>query len=753
MRKFYKPLSVLLTFTMCVSLIASALAYNGEAFLEETNQSIQDANDAKTQVDTAKQETESAKTDAEEAEKATGEGSLVNKANAAEDAYQEALEDAKKAEEDEKSAIDKVNEANAAIKGTEATEEAEATKGIEGETNEKVEELNTTAGDALDKAKETLDAITETKVDEDGNETTVVTDVEAAKTAAEAAAEAAQAAQELAVSEQATDEQKRTAANTAVEAAAAANRAVEAAQGTLDAAQQEVSAAQAAYDQAKQEYEALIEQAGGEVADIQADASDANEIVKAANEALEKAKADLEAAEAKEGEAKSAAEAAKAAADKANESAEKATAALNTANTSISEGLGVDDITGMTAEQIDEAQKKVEQDALNAFEKAYKENDNHLIESLGDKAFEKLKEKNISVERLTELQKKLNDARIARDTAKEEADKAVGTWGWGGKNMTYLEKEHEYNAVYNEISKALDLGIRDQTDTDRHPTILAIFQAKTDYEVAKENASKYAEAAKAMAAAQEAKKAADDAKAKADQALKDYNEAKEALEKAQKLAELQDAKFDELKDLQANLDAAQVVLTNAQNELDEAQRKANDANTTARNILDSLPDNSGGTTTITTTTGGTGDGGDSGVSIEDQAVPLAGLVSRAEFLDYLWRHEGSPAADAPDFPDVPADHDFAQAIGWGQANRLVVGYPDGNFYPDETVTVQMVRIILGCFSDVFGTNAVAAADLTTLTGEDGDVVFNCAEVLAEFFGEEYVSAANGEDDIDVDVAA
>lgn len=752
MRKFYKPLSVLLTFTMCVSLIASALAYNGEAFLEETNQSIQDANDAKTQVDTAKQETESAKTDAEEAEKATGEGSLVNKANAAEDAYQEALEDAKKAEEDEKSAIDKVNEANAAIKGTEATEEAEATKGIEGETNEKVEELNTTAGDALDKAKETLDAITETKVDEDGNETTVVTDVEAAKTAAEAAAEAAQAAQELAVSEQATDEQKRTAANTAVEAAAAANRAVEAAQGTLNAAQQEVSAAQAAYDQAKLDYKALIEQAGGEVADIQAGASDANEIVKAANEALEKAKADLEAAEAKEGEAKSAAEAAKAAADKANESAEKATAALTTANTSISKGLGVDDITGMTAEQIDEAQKKVEQDALDAFEKAYKENDNHLIDSLGDKAFEKLKEKNISVAELTAWQEKLNEAWNARDLAEKAYNSASG-FDKIGLGYQYEKRKLEYDMVYTNISVALGLDIRDMTDTDRHPTILAIFQAKTEYEVAKENASKYAEAAKAMAAAQEAKKAADDAKAKADQALKDYNEAKEALEKAQKLAELQDAKFDELKDLQANLDAAQVVLTNAQNELDEAQRKANDANTTARNILDSLPDNSGGTTTITTTTGGTGDGGGSGISIEDQAVPLAGLVTRAEFLDYLWRHEGSPAADAPTFPDVPADHEFVQAIGWGQSNRLVVGYPDGNFYPDETVTVQMVRIILGCFSDVFGTNAVAAADLTTLTGEDGDVVFNCAEVLAEFFGEEYVSAANGEDDIDVDVAA
>lgn len=261
---------------------------------------------------------------------------------------------------------------------------------------------------------------------------------------------------------------------------------------------------------------------------------------------------------------------------------------------------------------------------------------------------------------------------------------------------------------------------------------------KAHMELKKDEAKKAAKAAEdAVAAYEAAKEAADKAQARLEELLDNGNlsaieNAKNRLENAQNA----------LAEAEANRDAALAAQQQAEADYTTAMRLA---------IADSGSGSGTGTTTGGTGTGG--DGGDSGVSIEDQAVPLAGLVSRAEFLDYLWRHEGSPAADAPDFPDVPADHDFAQAIGWGQANRLVVGYPDGNFYPDETVTVQMVRIILGCFSDVFGTNAVAAADLTTLTGEDGDVVFNCAEVLAEFFGEEYVSAANGEDDIDVDVAA
>lgn len=139
---------------------------------------------------------------------------------------------------------------------------------------------------------------------------------------------------------------------------------------------------------------------------------------------------------------------------------------------------------------------------------------------------------------------------------------------------------------------------------------------------------------------------------------------------------------------------------------------------------------------------------DTDVTIEDEAVPLAaGPVTRAQFVDYLWRHEGSPEAAAPTFPDVPADHEFAPAIGWAQAAGLVSGYEDGTFQPDELVTVKMVRTILDRFDRAFGKSVVKAAALTTLTGEDGEAVLNCDEVLAEFFGEEVVPAAEDEAEI------
>lgn len=140
--------------------------------------------------------------------------------------------------------------------------------------------------------------------------------------------------------------------------------------------------------------------------------------------------------------------------------------------------------------------------------------------------------------------------------------------------------------------------------------------------------------------------------------------------------------------------------------------------------------------------------------ITDPAIPLAdGPVTRAQFIDYLWRHEGEPASNgACTFTDVAEDHEYFDALCWADENGVaeayfgVEGHEDGTFEPDELVTVGAVREFLGSFETVFGAQAVAAADLATLTGEDGEAVLNCGEVLAEFFGEEY-APAEAEDEL------
>ena len=143
------------------------------------------------------------------------------------------------------------------------------------------------------------------------------------------------------------------------------------------------------------------------------------------------------------------------------------------------------------------------------------------------------------------------------------------------------------------------------------------------------------------------------------------------------------------------------------------------------------------------------------VEIEDPAVPLAsGPITRAEFIDYLWRHEGEPAsAGVCTFTDVEDTHQFFEALCWADENGVAEayfnapGHEDGTFEPDELVTVGAAREFLTNFENVFGRQAVAAASLKSLTGADDEAVLNCDEVLAEFFGEAYVPAK--EDDVEI----
>lgn len=130
--------------------------------------------------------------------------------------------------------------------------------------------------------------------------------------------------------------------------------------------------------------------------------------------------------------------------------------------------------------------------------------------------------------------------------------------------------------------------------------------------------------------------------------------------------------------------------------------------------------------------GGDPDGGDGEVELDDGEIPLAGPVTRAEFVDYLYRHEGSPDTALSTFVDVPADHDYANAVGWGQANNIAWGISETEFAPDELVTVEQVKLFLSRYAAFKGSEMPELAALVGL--DDQDPAMNCDEILGEFFG-------------------
>lgn len=323
--------------------------------------------------------------------------------------------------------------------------------------------------------------------------------------------------------------------------------------------------------------------------------------------------------------------------------------------------------------------------------------------------------------------------------------------------------------VLDQEIRALNSKIKEATDTKESCEEKAEEQ-RTAAETARRAAQKLtdllalkvalAAAEAALYQAQEAQAAAAERQAEAQKKLDAYNDAQEAVEEAKKALEAKlsgdlesgklsltaGADFDaDLAELEAKLKEAQDAAKEAEENYNKAKEDADKAKEDAENAkkdadeakedadreLEDFNDRYvGGDTGGADDADDAGDPDDTGVEIDDEAIPLSnGPVTRAQFVDYLWRHEGSPAAESELF----ADHEYAPAIAWALSVEII----GEDFQPDELATVADVRAILGSFARVFGSNAVDAADLTTLAGEDGEAVMNCAQVLAEFFGEEY----------------
>ena len=70
-------------------------------------------------------------------------------------------------------------------------------------------------------------------------------------------------------------------------------------------------------------------------------------------------------------------------------------------------------------------------------------------------------------------------------------------------------------------------------------------------------------------------------------------------------------------------------------------------------------------------------------------------LTRADAVKVIWKIAGSPVVDfAMDFTDVAEDADYAEAVRWAEAEKIVSGVAEGTFAPDETVTREQVAAMI-----------------------------------------------------------
>lgn len=384
---------------------------------------------------------------------------------------------------------------------------------------------------------------------------------------------------------------------------------------------------------------------------------------------------------------------------------------------------------------------------------------------------------NVCEEKVGTVAEKITEAKNTRDKTVNSAKTTL-------KDTTGYEDISDVNEKITELGNTIsglerEIGNLKQAISDLETNIGKKTDEKNDYDTTVTNKTAEKAAAEkaaadlsalkeAVAAAQtaldvakNAEKTANEKKNLAEAALNSYGDAQKNVEDAKK--ELQaglkgqlDAKT--LEELEAKLAAAQTAALNAKKAYDDAKKDADDAQKTADKAKEDADkakeDADRELADFNNRYDGGDDTGDTDVTIEDELVPLAsGPVTRAQFVDYLWRHEGEPASDGVcTFADVAEDHEYVLALSWAEDNGIAVADAEGNFEPDELVTTQAVKDILGSFANVFGTNAVDVADLTTLTGADDEAVLNCDQILAEFFGEEYVLPEDL-DSLETDTAA
>ena len=90
-------------------------------------------------------------------------------------------------------------------------------------------------------------------------------------------------------------------------------------------------------------------------------------------------------------------------------------------------------------------------------------------------------------------------------------------------------------------------------------------------------------------------------------------------------------------------------------------------------------------------------------------------LTRGMFVTILYRMEGSPVLENYGYPygDVQADTNvYAPGIYWARANKIVTGYTDDKFGPNDPVTREQMAAILYRYAQYKGYDVSKSADLT-----------------------------------------
>ncbi len=92
-------------------------------------------------------------------------------------------------------------------------------------------------------------------------------------------------------------------------------------------------------------------------------------------------------------------------------------------------------------------------------------------------------------------------------------------------------------------------------------------------------------------------------------------------------------------------------------------------------------------------------------------------LTRAMLVTVLWRQAGSPVVNyLMQFSDVPEDQWYSEAVRWAASEQLILGYGDGRFGTEDSITQAQLNIIMNQYTD-----RPVTQDIPGFTGGDAPV--------------------------------
>lgn len=122
-------------------------------------------------------------------------------------------------------------------------------------------------------------------------------------------------------------------------------------------------------------------------------------------------------------------------------------------------------------------------------------------------------------------------------------------------------------------------------------------------------------------------------------------------------------------------------------------------------------------------------------------------ISRAEIVQMLWNLEGQPYVNYyMQYSDVEEGKWYTEAIRWAAAEKLIQGYPDGEFKPSRNITREELAVILFKYAKYKGVDTEKMSeDVNTLSFNDIFEVNSWAAEAMHFSIAADIIQGNGKD--------